>query len=561
DWHRPPRRGSPASPESRRRIAAGRWAARTHPSSGHQFRPGRRRPVRPDRRRRGRRPAAARHQRVVEAASDHPVRHPPPDQRRRRRHAHQDDRRSPRGKPAMTPRTRGEATVLGIDLGTGSVRAGLYTQGGALLAAREESVTTAHPRPGWAEQSPAQVLDALYRAVATVAAVAAGSPPAALCVASTAVSAVAIGDDDVPVGPSLLWMDTRAAREAADITRTRHPVLQYTGCQVSPEWMLPKALWLARHDPSRYAAARRIVDVHDWVMHRLTGDWSLALATIAAEWSYDPLAGGWPADLLNSLGMPGLLSGWEVPRLPPGAVAGQLPPEAAASTGLPAGLPVVQGLMDSYAAALAADVFRPSRVVMSIGTSSSYLGLSRHLAPDPRLLGPVPEALGAGTVVQQGGQTSAAAVAEWFSCQLAPGVPLTVLDAAAAAIGPGADGLWAVDTWQGCRTPHRDPAARGMWGGLTLAHTRAHLFRAVLESVAFGGRAVLELLEEAGVDSRELVVTGGAARSDVWMQIHADVLGRPLLALRAGHPVTLGAAMCAAVGAGAYPSLAAAAAA
>jgi sugar (pentulose or hexulose) kinase len=457
----------------------------------------------------------------------------------------------------VTRRAGGGAAVLGIDLGTGSVRAGLYSQAGVLLAAHEESVATAHPRPGWAEQSPAQVLDGLYRAVAAVTA---GSPPpAALAVASTAVSAVAVGEDDLPVGPSLLWMDTRAAGEAAEITRTRHPVLRYTGCQVSPEWMLPKALWLARRDPSRYAAARRIVDVHDWVIFSLTGEWSLAQATIAAEWSYDPLAGGWPADLLSSLGVPGLLAGWEVPRLPPGAVAGRLTPHAAGSTGLPAGLPVVQGLMDSYAAGLAADVYQPGRVAVSIGTSSSYLGLSRQLAPDRRLLGPVPEALGPGTVVQQGGQTSAAAVAEWFSRQLAPGVPLAILDAEAAAIGPGADGLWAVDTWQGCRTPHRNPAARGMWGGLTLAHTRAHLFRATLESVAFGGRAVLEALEDAGVDSRELVVTGGAARSSLWMQIHADVFGRPLLRLAAEQPVTLGAAMCAAVGAGAYPGLAAAA--
>ena len=459
----------------------------------------------------------------------------------------------------MTPRPRGESMVLGIDLGTGGVRAGLYSQAGALLAAHEEPVATSHPRPGWAEQSPAQVLEGLHRAVAAVAA---GSPPpAALCVASTAVSAVPVGDDDVPVGPSLLWMDTRAADEAAEITRTRHPVLRYTGCQVSPEWMLPKALWLARHDPQRYAAARRIVDVHDWVMFRLTGDWSLAQATIAAEWSYDPLAGGWPADLLNSLDLPGLLSGWEVPRLPPGAVIGQLTPQAAASTGLPAGLPVVQGLMDSYAAALAADVYQPGRVAVSIGSSSSYIALSGRLAPDPRLLGPVPEALGPGTIVQQGGQTSAAAVAEGFSRQLAPGVPLAALDAEAAAVTPGADGLWAVDTWQGCRTPHRTRAARGMWGGLTLAHTRAHLFRATLESVAFGGRAVLETLEGAGADSRELVVTGGATRSSLWMQIHADVLGRPLLRLDADQPVTLGAAMCAAVGTGAYPSLAVAAAA
>jgi ribulose kinase len=456
-------------------------------------------------------------------------------------------------------RAADDATVLGIDLGTGGVRAGLYSRSGALLAAREERVTTTHPRPGWAEQPPADVLAGLYRAVA--AATAGRPPPAALSVASTAVTAVAVDGHDVPLGPALLWMDTRASAEAAEITNTRHPVLRYTGGQVSPEWMLPKALWLARHDPARYATARRIVDVHDWVMFRLTGRWSLAQATIAAEWSYDPLAGGWPADLLADLGLAGLLNGWDVPSLPAGAAAGRLTPEAAGSTGLPPGVLVVQGLMDSYAAALAADVYRPGRVAVSIGTSSSYLGLSPWPVHDPRLLGPVPDAFGPGTIAQQGGQTSAAAAAEWFSRQLAPGVPLADLDAEAAAIEPGAEGLWAVDTWQGCRTPYRNPAARGMWGGLTLAHTRAHLFRATLESVAFGGRAVLETLEQAGVVSRELVVTGGAARSSLWMQIHADVLGRPLLRLPAGEPVTLGAAMCAAVGAGTYPDLPAAAAA
>ncbi len=452
-----------------------------------------------------------------------------------------------------------DATVLGIDLGTGSVRAGLYASSGALLAAHEERVTTSHPRPGWAEQPPFEVLAGLYRAAAAVTA---GRPaPAALSVASTAVTAVAVGGDDLPIGAALLWMDTRAAAEAAEITRTQHPVLRGTGGQVSPEWMLPKALWLARHDPSRYAAARRIVDVHDWVMFQLTGEWSLAQATVTAEWCYDPLTRGWPAGLLDPLGLSGLLSGWSVPVLPPGAVAGRLTAQAAGSTGLPAGVPVVQGLMDSYAAALAADVYRPGRVAVSIGTSSSYLGLSPRAGHDPRLLGPVLDAFGPGTIAQQGGQTSAAAAVDWFSRQLTPGVPLSDLDAEAAAIGPGADGLWAIDTWQGCRTPYRNPAARGMWGGLSLAHTRGHLFRATLESVAFGGRAVLETLEAAGVDCRELVVTGGAARSSLWMQIHADVLGRALLRLPAAQPVTLGAAMCAAVGAGAYPDLRAAAAA
>ncbi len=450
-------------------------------------------------------------------------------------------------------------TVLGIDLGTRSVRAGLFALDGSLLAGDEQPVRTSHPRPGWAEQSPPEILAALHQAVS--AAVAGRPAPMAISVASTAVTAVAVGGDDSPAGPSLLWMDTRAAAEADEITGTRHPALRYTGGQVSPEWMLPKALWLARHDPGRYAAARRIVDVHDWVVFQLTGQWSLARATIAAEWSFDPITGDWPADLLDRFAITDLLAGWEVPKLPAGALAGRLTAAAAALTGLTPGIPVVQGLMDSYAAALAADLFQPGRVAISIGTSSSYLALSGRSVSDPRLLGPVPEALGPGSIVQQGGQTSAAAVAEWFSRHLAAGTPLRELDAEAAAVLPGADGLWAIDTWQGCRTPYRNPAARGLWGGLTLAHTRGHMFRATLEAVAFGGRAVLETLEEAGAAARDLVVTGGAARSSLWMQIHADVIGRPLLRLAAPQPVTLGAAMCAAVGAGAYRDLPAAAAA
>ena len=154
------------------------------------------------------------------------------------------------------------------DLGTGSVRAGLYTQSGALLAAREESVITAHPRPGWAEQSPAQALDALYRAVA----VADGSPPEAPPVASTAVSAIAIGDDDVS-GRTVAAVDGHPRRfyEAAEITRTGTPVLQHTGCHRRNGCRPRRSGWPATN-PSRYAAARRIVDVHDWVMLRLTGD-------------------------------------------------------------------------------------------------------------------------------------------------------------------------------------------------------------------------------------------------------------------------------------------------
>lgn len=444
-------------------------------------------------------------------------------------------------------------TYLGLDLGTRSVRAGLYTAAGQLLSSSEVAVSTAHPRPGWAEQSPPEVLDAVGRVLRAITAD--GMQPTAVSIASTAVTAVAVDRRDRPLGPSLLWMDTRADAEAELITATGHRVLTNTGGRVSPEWMLPKLLWLARHDPARYRAAQRVVDVHDWVVFALTGQWSLARATITAEWCYDPITESWPEDLLAELGVREALMGWDVPRLTPGAPAGTVTPEAAALTGLAPGTPVAQGTMDSYAAAIACNVYRQGRIAMSIGTSSSYLGLTDIPVIHPGLLGPVPECFGPRTLAQQGGQTSAAAVIEWFSQHLAPNVPLADLDAEAANVPPGADGVWALDTWQGCRTPRRDPSLRGQWGGLALAHGRAHLYRALLEAVAFGGRCVLDTLDRAGVTSTELVVVGGATRSDLWMQMHADVLGRPMLRLLASQPVTLGAAMCAAVGVGAYGNL------
>jgi sugar (pentulose or hexulose) kinase len=444
-------------------------------------------------------------------------------------------------------------TYLGIDLGTRSVRVGLYATTGELVSSSEMAVATVHPRPGWAEQSPAQVLDALGRAVRSVTF--GGVRPAAVSVASTAVTTVAVDGADRPIGSALLWMDTRAEAEAEEITATGHAILANTGGRVSPEWMLPKLLWLARHDSERLRAARRVVDVHDWVIFNLTGRWSLARATIIAEWCYDPGSDSWPGDLLAELGVGGAVAGWDVPRLDPGAPAGAVTAEAAALTGLAVGTPVAQGTMDSYAAALACDIYRPGRIAMSIGTSSSYVGLTETPVLHPALLGPVPDSFGSGTFAQQGGQTSAAAVVEWFSEQLAPGVPLTQLDAEAEQVAPGAEGVWALDTWQGSRTPRRDPSLRGQWGGLTLAHRRAHLYRALLEAVAFGGRCVLDTLEHAGVKSTELVVVGGGARSDLWMQIHTAILGQPLLQLRASQPVTLGAAMCAAVNDGAYGDL------
>jgi ribulose kinase len=291
-------------------------------------------------------------------------------------------------------------------------------------------------------------------------------------------SVVTADADGVPTGPALLLMDTRPSAEAAEITATSHPSLWYTGGHVSPEWMLRKALWLSRHQTARYRSARWLVELHDWIVFRLTGQWTLASATTSAEWGYDPHAQAWSTDLLSQIGLSDLTRRWPETMLAPGEAAGQVTAAAAAATGLPAGLPVAQGLMDSISAALACEVFRPGRAVVSLGSSSSYMALVDEPVSDPRLLGPIRDALGPGTYLMQGGQTSAASLVRWFTAELGGGLDAAALDAKAGKIPPGSDGIIALDTWQGSRTPFRDLRRRGAFTGLSLAHSRAHLYRA-----------------------------------------------------------------------------------
>jgi sugar (pentulose or hexulose) kinase len=439
-----------------------------------------------------------------------------------------------------------QPAVIGIDVGTEGARAAAFSLHGDLLSQAESSYGTRFPKPGWAEQNP----EAIWEALSTAVRQCVHDTPLqvqACSLASTAVSAVALNTMATPITPSIMWMDTRAAREAEEITATGDPALWYTGGTVSPEWMLPKALWLKRHEPDLWQSARWFVDVHDWLVNKLTGRLVGATATASAEWSYDP-AGGWPVDLLASVDLSDVVHRWPEQFLEPGEIIGPLTEEASRVTGLRAGLPIIQGLMDSYAGAIACNVFRPGRVTVSLGTSSAYIGLIETPVSDRRLLGPVRDGVGRGTYVAQGGQTSAGALVRWFCSELGCGMSAGELDQLAWPIAPGADGLLAIDTWQGSRTPHRDPMRRGAFVGLSLAHRREHLYRAVLESVAFGGRQVLEALLDVGARCSEIVIAGGGSRSQLWTQIHADVLGVPVTPLAQADQVALGAAMCAAVG-------------
>jgi ribulose kinase len=238
----------------------------------------------------------------------------------------------------------GGELLLGVDVGTTSARAALFDTSGSMVASSAVSYETSYPRQGWAEQHPYEIQAAVEAAVRRVSA-SRGKQVAGCALASTAVSLVTVDARGEAMGPVILWMDTRASKEAVEINATNHPALRYTGGSVSPEWMLPKVLWLKRHDAERYHQATYLVEVHDWLVHRWTRRWALSLPTVCAEWSYVPELGGWPVELLEAVGLADVIEKWPDDILHAGEVVGGLTADVAAATNLPEGLPLSQGLM------------------------------------------------------------------------------------------------------------------------------------------------------------------------------------------------------------------------
>jgi FGGY-family pentulose kinase len=457
---------------------------------------------------------------------------------------------------------------LGIDCGTQSVRAAIFNVSGQLLGVATRPSNIFYPRVSWAEQNADDWWEALKTVVPAALAQAGlvGTDISALSVDGTSCTVVCCQADGTPLRPAILWMDQRAFAEARKVTLTQSPVLQYVSWQESPEWMIPKALWLRANEPHVYDSADFIVEGRDWLMHQLTGEWTASLCNATAKWNYARPAGGYPRELLEALGAEELLGKWPTEVLPMGAPAGRVAAAAAAELGLPTGIPVAQGGIDAYAAMLGSNVVVPGRMAMVMGSSTCHMAFSDQPIFNSHVWGPYPDALTEGSWVLEGGQTATGSILTWladnFACpdiieKEASGLSRYArLDEQAAKIPPGAEGLVLLDYWQGNRTPLRDPLARGAVWGLSLKHTMPHLWRAVLEGTAMGSRHIIEDLAEAGFTVEGIYACGGGSVSELWLQIHADVTGIPLyLPAKREMASVLGTAVCAAVGAGLFPDL------
>ncbi len=464
------------------------------------------------------------------------------------------------------------ALLLGLDVGTTSVKAGVYDASGRLLGSGSREYRIDHPAPDRAE------LDAETYWTAAVAAVrealsAPGVEPsavAALGVSSQGETVVPVDGLGRPVGPALIWLDNRAVQEAADLSDLfGGSIYERTGIpEINPTWTAAKLLWLKRNEPAVFAAARRFLLVEDFVLARLTGRFATDGSVQCTSMLYDIARQGWWPEMLAAVGL-------DETRLPelvaPGSVAGPLTPDAAAELGLTVEVSVVACGMDQCSGAVGAG--NTGSGIMSESTGGALtlqatvawpdadatrqIPVYVHSAPGLYLYCPVCPTGGMALTWFRdrfGAEEVARAAATDRSAY-------ELLDELAATVPPGAEGLVMLPHLMGAFSPEYEPSARGVFFGFTLHHGKAHFARAVLEAVAFMLRRNLEMLAAAGAPATEIRSHGGGSRSPLWNQIKADVCGLPVATLRGEDAAPRGDAMLAGVAAGLFPDLDAASAA
>ncbi|MEP6991843.1 MAG: xylulokinase [bacterium] len=457
-----------------------------------------------------------------------------------------------------------EPVFLGIDVGTSGVRAILVSASGDVTATATTPLALSTPQPGWAEQDPAAWWDATLASIQAVRRARPDSPIAAVGVSGQMHSSVFLDRAGAVIRPALLWCDGRTTAECAKITERvgGEARLRDLACNPALEgFTLPKILWLRAHEPEAYARLATVLLPKDYIRFRLTGELATDPSDASATLMYDTAHLRWSDEILAAVGVSKSI----VPTVGGSAeVLGHVTAEAAVVTTLAAGTPVVGGGADNACGAAGVGAITPGDVVSSWGTSGTVLAPMTEPRVDPLLRAHTFCHVAPGMWYMMGVVLSAGGAFTWYKDQLARELTdsrtaAALLDEEAASIPPGAGGVTFLPYLQGERTPHRDATARGAFLGLSLAHTRAHMTRAVLEGVCFALRDSLTILQELGLSPSHLLLTGGGAKSAFLRRLQAEVFGLPVSIVNREEGPAYGAALLAAVGAGAFPDLASAA--
>ncbi|MYZ43058.1 xylulokinase [Schauerella aestuarii] len=450
-----------------------------------------------------------------------------------------------------------QAWLMGIDLGAGSLKTMVVTPDGRVAGSASADVVTHTPHARWSEQDPMDWWRALCETVPRALAEAGigADAIAAISFSAGAHTPVLEDADGRVLRPAILWSDQRSGAEVAELlNRHGDRIFELSMNRPSPTWTMPQFMWLTRHEPDVVRATRRVYVAKDWLRSRLTGDWVTDRTEAVGTMLFDTARDAWSAELCDMIG-------WDVATLPPlttpASVVGEVSAAAALQSGLRAGTPVVCGTSDTSIETFGAGSVRPGDGTIKLATAGTVSVVGDRPQLHPSLIN-YPLAV-PGLWYAISGTNSCASAHRWLrdAFFMAPGRKgsevFAEMDAMAAQIAPGADGLLFHPYLQGERAPYWDPMLRADFVGLTFAHHRGHLVRALYEGIAFSLRDVLEQFRALKMPMASARIIGGGAHSATWRQIVADVLDLEIH-LPETVDASYGAALLAGVGVGVFGS-------
>lgn len=449
------------------------------------------------------------------------------------------------------------AYLMGIDVSTTGVKALLVDESGTVVESATTELTLSTPRPLWSEQNPEDWWNGAVTSIRQVLRKCnvTGEQVAALGLTGQMHGLTLLDEQGNVLRPAILWNDQRTAAQCDEIRARlgKERLIQITGNDALTGFTAPKILWVREHEPEIYGRVRHILLPKDFVRFRLTGAYATDRADGAGMLLFDVRKRDWSPEVLEALEIPleWLPKTYEGPE-----VTGVISTHAAALTGLKAGTPVVAGGGDQAAQAVGVGAVEPGIVALTLGTSGVVFATTAEpfIEPEGRLHAFCHSVPGRWHLM--GVMLSAAGSLRWYRDTFAPGASYDALTETASRAPAGSEGLLFLPYLTGERTPYPDPFARGGFIGLTIRHTQSHLVRAVLEGVAFGLRDSFELIKGVGAsETRQVRVSGGGARSPLWRQILANVLGVELATVNTTEGAAYGAALLAGVGIGIWPDV------
>jgi len=457
--------------------------------------------------------------------------------------------------------------LLGVDAGTTSIKCVLFDRKGKVIASGRSEYELSMPQPDFVEVDAETYWNALKESLNKVLneSKVNAEDILGIGVSSQGETFIAVDKDGKPLRKAIVWLDNRSKEEANTIKEEFgvDTIYRITGQNdVIPTWPATKILWLKKNEPSTFQKAYKYLLLEDYIIYKLTGKFATEYSIVCSSLLFDISHRRWWSEILNFIG----ISEDQLPELnPPGCTVGNVSSEAAEETGLHPNSIVSTGAYDQAANAVGVGNIKPGVITETTGGALAVVATIDRVILDPARRMPCHHHAVQGKYFLQPWCHTAGALLKWYRDNFGlleieaankMGVdPYDLLTLEASRVSPGSDGLILLPHFMGAASPEFNPNAKGVLFGLTLYHGRGHVIRAIMESIAYMLRRNVELLEDLGVEIKEVRSTGGAARSPLWNQIKSDVLQKPVLTVHTEETAALGVAMLAGLATKTFSSL------